>query len=65
MFQDISFLLAGAFGTPIPWSVIIFLIIVAVGLLLIRTAITLVKVALIVGAGVAIFLLVQFVFNFG
>lgn len=50
----------------IPWSVLIFLAIVAVGLLLIRAAITLVKVAIIVGIGVAVYLLVQFVLhNFG
>lgn len=50
----------------IPWSVVIFLVIVAVGLLLIRAAITIVKIAIIVGIGVAIYLLVQFVLhNFG
>ncbi len=50
----------------IPWSVVILIAIVVVGLLLIRTAITLVKVAILVGIGIAIFLLVQYVFkNFG
>ena len=50
----------------IPWSIVILIAIVVVGLLLIRTAITLVKVAILVGIGIAIFLLVQFVFkNFG
>ena len=45
----------------IPWSVVILIAIVVVGLLLIRTAITLVKVAILVGIGIAIFLLVQYV----
>jgi hypothetical protein len=44
----------------IPWSVIIVVAIIVVGLLLIRTVITLVKVAILVGIGVAVFLLVQF-----
>ncbi len=47
----------------IPWSIIILVAIVVVGLLLIRTAITLVKVAILVGIGVAIFLAVQFLFE--
>jgi hypothetical protein len=47
-------------GHTIPWSVLIFVAIVVVGLLLIRTAITLVKVAILVAIGVAIYLLVQF-----
>ena len=50
-------------SVTIPWSVIIFIAIIAVGLLLIRAAITLVKVAIIVGIGVAVYLLVQFVLN--
>ncbi len=45
----------------IPWSVIILFAIVAIGLLLIRAAITLVKVGILVAIGVAVFLLVQFV----
>lgn len=45
----------------IPWSVVIWIVIIAVGLLLIRTAITLVKIAIIVGIGFLIFLLVQFI----
>ena len=50
-------------GIGIPWSILLLLAIVAVGLLLIRAAITLVKVAIIVGIGVAVYLLVQFVLN--
>lgn len=45
----------------IPWSVIILVAIVVIGLLLIRAAITLVKVGILVAIGVAVFLLVQFV----
>lgn len=57
-------LLDGLFG--VPWSVVILIAIVAVGLLLIRAAITLVKVAILVAIGVGAFLLVQFVLrNFG
>lgn len=51
----------GGFG--IPWSILILIAIVAVGLLLIRAAITLVKVAIIVAIGVGVYLLVQFVLN--
>ena len=47
----------------VPWSVVIVVAIVVVGLLLIRTVITLVKVAILVGIGVAIFLIVQFALN--
>jgi hypothetical protein len=47
----------------IPWSIVILIAIVVVGLLLIRTAITLVKVAILVGIGIVIFLAVQFLFN--
>lgn len=55
----------GLFGV-VPWSVVILIAIVAVGLLLIRAAITLVKVAILVAIGVGCFLLVQFVLkNFG
>ena len=53
-------------GIGIPWSVLLLIAIVAVGLLLIRAAITLVKVGILVAIGVAVFLLVQFVLkNFG
>jgi hypothetical protein len=48
---------------PIPWSIIILLAIVVVGLLLIRTAFTLVKVAILVAIAVGIYLLVKFAFN--
>lgn len=51
----------------VPWSVLILIAVIVIGLLLIRTVITLVKVAILVGIGVVIFLLVQFVlknFNF-
>lgn len=44
----------------IPWSVLIVIAIIVVGLLLIRTAITLVKVAILVAIGIAIFLVIQF-----
>lgn len=47
----------------IPWSWILFAAIIVVGLLLIRTAITLVKVAILVAIGLAVFLLVKFVLN--
>ncbi|MHB1261689.1 MAG: hypothetical protein ACYC2H_08220 [Thermoplasmatota archaeon] len=47
----------------IPWSVVLLIAIVVVGLLLIRAAITLVKVAILVGIGIAVYLLVQFVLN--
>lgn len=47
-------------GIGIPWSVLILIAIVVVGLLLIRTAITLVKVGILVAIGVGIFLVVQF-----
>ena len=49
----------GGFG--IPWSVVLLIAIVVVGLLLIRAAVTLVKVGILVAIGVAVFLLVQFV----
>ncbi|MEK6985138.1 MAG: hypothetical protein AABX89_01985 [Candidatus Thermoplasmatota archaeon] len=59
-----AILLEGLFG--VPWSIVLLLAVVAVGLLLIRAAITLVKVAIVVGIGIAIYLLVQFVLkNFG
>ena len=47
-------------SVTIPWSVVIVVAVIVVGLLLIRTVITLVKVAILVGIGVAIFLIVQF-----
>lgn len=47
----------------IPWSVLLLIVIVVIGLLLIRAAITLVKVAILVAIGIAIFLIVQYVFN--
>lgn len=47
----------------IPWSVLLLIAIVVVGLLLIRAAITLVKVAILVAIGIAVYLLVQFVLN--
>jgi hypothetical protein len=50
-------------GFGIPWSVLVVLIIIVVGLLLIRAAITLVKVAILVAIGVAVFLLIQFVLD--
>lgn len=53
-------------GIGIPWSVVVLIVIVVIGLLLIRAAITLVKVGILVAIGVAVFLLIQFVFrNFG
>jgi hypothetical protein len=59
-------LLAGglALGSfTIPWSVILLVAIIVVGLLLIRAAITLVKVGILVAIGVAVFLAVQFLFK--
>lgn len=50
-------------GIGIPWSVLVVIAIVVIGLLLIRAAITLVKVGILVAIGVAVFLLIQFVFN--
>lgn len=47
----------------IPWSVLIVVAIIVIGLLLIRAAITLVKVGILVAIGVAAFLLIQFVFR--
>ncbi len=50
----------------VPWSWVFVLAIIIVGLLLIRTAVTLVKVAILVGICIAIYLLVQYVLhNFG
>ncbi len=58
-------LLDGLFGV-VPWSVVILIAIVAIGLLLIRATISLIKVAILVAIGVGCFLLVQFVLkNFG
>lgn len=47
----------------VPWSWIIFLAVIVIGLMLIRTAMTLVKVAILVGIGIVIFLGVQFLFK--
>lgn len=47
----------------VPWSVVLLIAVVVVGLLLIRTAITLVKVGILVGIGVGIFLLVRYALN--
>lgn len=47
----------------IPWSWIFVLAIIVVGLLLIRTAVTLVKVAILVAIAVGVYLFVQFVLN--
>ena len=51
----------------VAWSIVLLVAIVVIGLLLIRAAITLVKVGILVAIGVAVFLLVQFAlknFNF-
>ncbi|MFA5944963.1 MAG: hypothetical protein WC876_10925 [Candidatus Thermoplasmatota archaeon] len=61
-----SLLMAGGLtlgSFTIPWSIVLLVAVVVVGLLLIRTAITLVKVAILVGIGIAIFLAVQFLFK--
>lgn len=47
----------------IPWSVIFFAVVIIVGLLLIRTAFTLIKVLILVGIAVAVFLLVKFLLS--
>ena len=47
-------------STAIPWSVVVLIAIVVIGLLLIRTVITVAKVAILVGVGLAIFLLMRF-----
>jgi hypothetical protein len=47
----------------VPWSVVIMVAAIVVGLLLIRTVITLVKVAILVGVGLGLYLLVQFAFD--
>jgi hypothetical protein len=47
----------------IPWSIVIVVAIIVIGLLLIRAAITLVKIAILVAIGVAVYLLVQFVLH--
>jgi len=50
----------------IPWSWVILAVVVVLGLLLIRTAITLVKVAIVVAIGIALWWLVEYVLhNFG
>lgn len=48
-------------GMTIPWGVLAFVAIVVIGLLLIRAAITLVKVAILVGIGIAVWLGIQFI----
>lgn len=61
-----SMILAGGLeigSFTIPWSVLLLVAIVAVGLLLIRATITLVKIGILVAIGVAVFLLVQFVLD--
>jgi hypothetical protein len=61
-----SLLLAGGLtlgSFTIPWSIVVLIVVVVIGLLLIRAAITLVKVLILVAIGVAIFLLVQFVLH--
>jgi hypothetical protein len=61
-----SLILAGGLQIgdfTLPWSWIIFLVVIAIGLMLIRTAMTLVKIAIIVGIGVVIFLGVQYLFK--
>ena len=67
--DPVSLLMAGGLtigSLTIPWSIVIVVAIIVIGLLLIRAAITLVKVAILVAIGVAVFLLIQFVFrNFG
>ena len=47
----------------VPWSVVILIAVVAIGLLLVRAAITVVKVLIIVASGVAIYLGVRFLLN--
>jgi hypothetical protein len=44
----------------ISWGIVALIAIVVIGLLLIRAAITLVKVAILVGIGIAVFLLIDF-----
>jgi hypothetical protein len=60
------FLMSGGLtvgSLTIPWSIIIVVAIIVVGLLLIRAAITIVKVAILVAIGVAVYLLIQYAFN--
>jgi len=47
----------------IPWSIVLLVAAVVIGLLIIRTVITLVKVAIVVGIALALYLLVQFAFD--
>lgn len=69
MMDATSLLMAGGLhvgSVTIPWSVILLLVIVVVGLFLIRAAVTLVKVAILVAIGIGVYLLVQYVLhNFG
>ena len=48
-------------GFAVPWSWIFVAVVIVVGLLIIRTAFTLIKVAILVGAAIAVWLIVQFV----
>lgn len=45
----------------ITWGLLALIVVVVVGLLLIRAAITLVKVAILVAIGIALFLLIDFI----
>lgn len=47
-------------GFSISWGILALIAIVVIGLLLIRAAITLVKVAILVAIGIAVFLLIDF-----
>lgn len=47
----------------VPWSWVALIVVVVIGLLLVRTAITLVKVLIIVAIGFAIYLGLSFLFN--
>jgi uncharacterized membrane protein YczE len=63
---DANWLAAGGFtigSFTIPWSVLLLILAVVVGLFLIRAAVTLVKVLIVVGIGVGIYLLVQYALN--
>ena len=47
----------------VPWSWVALIVVVVIGLLLVRTAITLVKVLIIVAIGFAIYLGISFLLN--
>jgi hypothetical protein len=56
----------GAFNIgslEVPWSWVIFLAIIVLGLLLIRTAITLVKVAIVVAIAIGLYLIVSWLLH--